>query len=760
MKQSFTYIIFILCITLSNSFYAQNSTSSWKPSYKSYESIEGDKWEVNSIPSKYQVFNLDVEAFFQQIQSAPNRVLAKSTSGKIISFPTMQGDLENYEVYDAPVLAQELQAELPSVRSFVGKSLRNENKIIRFSISLFGLKAIILNSQEGTQYIDCITKDRQSYIMYFKSDIDLIEGQINCLTEEEEFLDRLSYSVDDISYNRNANDGVLRNYRLALACTEEFSNYYVGVLGLSSATDLDKKDGVLNIMNDLMTRVNAVYENELSLTMTLIPNNRNVIFLEDTFLTNNVISTLINESQSFIDAFAGNANYDIGHMLSTSGSGLAQLYSPCTPNKARGVSGGLGGGPPVGIVYENVILHEMGHQYGATHTYNSTSCASSATAISAYEPGGGTTIMSYAGICGNTSNIQSTADDYFHQHSLVQMWSNINNNSNCAEQTVTGNSAPTSNAGGNFIIPIATPYKLVGFGNDSQGMESLTYCWEQYDLGPSVAFPTTTTSLGPLVRSFPPSVDNTRYIPRLADYVSNVNTSTQWEKLVFINRDINYRLTVRDNGLSGGQTSVDEMTVTVTNTSGPFNVTSQNTNGISYDGNSIQTINWNVGNTNSGLINTTNVNILLSTDGGLNFDIVLLANTPNDGSEDVIMPNIDSSTCRIMVEAVNNIFYNINARDFEIEESLSLDDQLFENSLLVYPNPNKGEFNVKFTSAITNPVNMNIYDIRGRKVFGNVYNKGVADFNEVIRLNSIQSGVYLLEITTGESSVIKKIVIE
>lgn len=759
MKKIFTHIALVLCVVISSNIYAQNSASIWKPSSKNYESIQGDKWDVNSVPLNYQVFYLDVDSFFQQIQSAPNRVLAKSASGIIISFPTMEGDLENYEVYDAPVLAQELQAELPNVRSFIGKSLRNENKIIRFSISLFGLKAIILNAEEGTQYIDCITKDRQSYMMYFKRDIDPIEAQINCLTDDQEFSSQMSNAFDGTELNRNADDGVLRDYRLALSCTEEFSTYYVNSLGLTSATDTVKKDAILNVMNDFMTRVNGVYETELSLTMTLISNNRDVIFLQDSFLTNETIATLINESQTFINAFAGSGNYDIGHMLSTSGSGLAQLYSPCTGNKARGVSGGLGG-PPIGLVYENVILHEMGHQYGATHTFTAPGCSGTYTAGSAVEPGGGTTIMSYAGICGSAANIQATADDYFHQFSIQQMWNYIRfGDGSCAAQTNTFNDEPTVDAGSNYIIPVGTPYRLVGFGSDSNGDNSLTYTWEQTDANGPEAIPTITSATGPVVRSFPPSISSTRYVPRLEDYVTLVNNSTDWEKLVVVSRDLSFAFTARDNDIAGGQTATDFMTVTLDNSAGPFRVTSQNTPSTVYQGNSVQNITWSVSNTTSAPINTSNVNILLSTDGGLNFDIVLLANTPNDGSEDVTMANVDSSTCRIMVEAVNNIFYNINARDFEIEESLSLDDQLLENSLLVFPNPNKGEFNIKFNSVIRNPVSVNIYDIRGRRVFDNVYNEK-ADFNEVIRLDAIQSGMYLLEITAGESSIIKKIVIE
>lgn len=756
--KKFTRIFWVFIFAQLNlaTLFAQDGSDIWVE--VSETTIATPRFKVNSMPMNYSTFNLDFDTLFSRLESAPNRKLSNTVPGIVVSFPLMKGGFEDFEVYDAPVLSDQLQSNLPSARSFIGKSVTNKHKVIRFSMSDMGFKGLILNDKEGTQYIDCLTRDRQYYMQYFKKDINPEEGHVVCLTEEQEFTDEIISSIENSNLNRNVDDGTLREFRLALACTQEFSSFYITQLNLASATDTVKKDAILNVMNDIMTRVNAVYENELSLTMTIVDDNRNVIFLQDSFLSNNDIGALINQSQTFIDIFVGDANYDIGHMLSTSGSGLAQLFSPCTDNKARGVSGGLS--PiPQGVVFENTLMHEMGHQYGAFHTYNTTNCFGPASANSAYEPGGGTTIMSYAGICGSNSNIQAEADTYFHQNSLDQMWSNLTaGNSTCAQQTSTNNASPISDAGNDFIIPIGTPYKLIGIGTDTDGTESLTYAWEQYDLGPSIPAPTNFTVDGPIIRSFPPSINSTRYIPRLQDYVNNVNSSTTWEKLALVNREINFSLVVRDNDISGGQSDVDFMEITVDNSGGPFNVTSQNSPSILYQGNSTQTITWNTANTNQAPFNTANVNILLSTDGGLNFDTVLLTNTPNDGSEDVVMANVNSTTCRIMVEAVNNIFYNINTTNFEVEESLSIDDQEFEDSLSIYPNPNKGEFNIKFTSAITDPVVLNVYDIRGRIIFQNVYEQ-VTDFEEPIKLDAVQSGVYLLGISTGKKSITKKIII-
>lgn len=738
-------VIVILFFTISLK--SQNSSNIWAQASS-----------INNLPDRIYTpndelyFNLDFENLKQILANAPDRKLANGVSNVIINFPTSKGDFEDFKIFEASVLDSELQSTHSELASYIGKSIKNPNKTIRLSTSNVGMKAIIIGGNEGTEYIEPTYYSSNVYTVFLRSNLPSEIDSFECL-----FDDSVANQIqnDDNVLSRNANDGQLREFRLALGCTQEYAAYHVAQAGLQAGTDNQKKAAVLAEMNDVMTRVNAVYENDLSITMILVPTNTNVIFLTDTFLTNNNLGALIDESQQFIDAFVG-SNYDIGHMLCTGPGGLAQLFSPCTNNKARGVTGST---IPAGVGFEGILMHEMGHQYGSLHTFNgnTSSCLNNRSASAAYEVGSGTTIMAYPGICG-VQNVQTNRDLYFHQKSLESMWSNITmGNSTCANLIPTNNAAPIAEAGLSYTIPIGTPYKLTGSSTDLDGIDTHTYVWEQYDLGPA-GIPSPTDPLGPLVRSVLPSASPIRYMPRLQDVLVNGGNSTQWEVLSFIARPINYKLTVRDNDVVGGQIGVDE-TVVNTVASGFFRVTSQNTSNIVYDGNSTQTVTWDVAGTTGFGINTTQVNILLSTDGGLTFDNVLASGTPNDGSESVIMPNVDAAQCRIIVEAVGNIFYNVNLNNFQIQEQLSLDDFDMANNLKIYPNPSKGTFNVSFNSQSSKAIMINVYDIRGREIIKLNFQSSVR-FEETINLENLESGIYMLEISDGLQKTVKKIVLQ
>jgi hypothetical protein len=744
-----------VCIICGNTVNAQEIFNSWSAIEKVPTNLE--LFERTSMPSKFSLYELKLDEISQKLTNVVSRQDRDQVRGVVIGFPDANGINENYEIYDASVLEESLQNELPNVRSFIGYSIKNPKQIIRFSISLRGLNAIILNGVEGTQYLDSYSKNGLYGISYIQKEIPQDLEGIICHVLDDQASGIVSNRNAE-SQQRNADDGILRDFELALACTEEFSSYWVGQLGLNSASDFDKKDGVLSVLNDIMTRVNAVYEIDLGLAMTIVANNRNIIFLSDTFLDNDDLSQLLDDSQTWIDLLLFQ-DYDIGHMLCTSSGGLAQLFTPCSQNNAKAASGTFSG-IPSGYSFESTIMHEMGHQFGAFHTYNSNACAGPSTPSSAYEPGGGTTIMSYAGICASSSNIQANADRYFHQNSILQMWSFVSSPSvNCDDEISTSNNAPVSGAGNDYTIPAGTPYKLEGTGSDADGDASLTYCWEEFDLGAS-GLPTITSVDGPIVRSFPPEVSSVRYIPRLEDYLNNVNNSTTWEKLTLVNRDINFRLTVRDNDARGGQTAADAMVITVDNSAGPFNVTSQNTTDIIYQGGSTQTVTWNVSNSDSGAINESLVNILLSTDGGLNYDVIL-SDTANDGSTDVVLPNIEASNCRVMVAAANNIFFNINTNDFVIEQNLSISEQDLNDALSIYPNPANESIFINFRNIKTRGQSgISIYDLRGRLIFNSVTNMNASNNIKEVNVSQLQSGVYLLKIDVDFQSVVKRIIIE
>ncbi|MCF1420815.1 zinc-dependent metalloprotease [Mangrovimonas futianensis] len=662
MRKNYTKsFLFLLIFGFSLSLFSQNEKGVWTKTTNK-NTRNATLAFGKAFPSKAEFYQLDLGLLKSKLQSAPNRRTNQGTSNLIIEFPNSLGGFEAFRIKEASVMHEDLQANFPNIRSYVGTSVNHPGRKIRFSITPKGLHTMTLGNIEATEYIDPYMNSEDTYMVYSKKDLPVINDFV-CEFEDDS-MDSNKNNVQSQFFN--ADDGLLRDYRLALASTIEYSEFHWMAAGLTVLdSEADKKAAVLAAMVVTMTRVNGIYEQDLSVTMTLVPDNLDIIYITSDSFDNNNASTLINQSQTVITSVIGTANYDIGHTFSTGGGGLAGLGVVCnSTQKARGITGSPS---PVGDAYDvDYVAHEIGHQFGAPHTFNGNTgnCAgSNRTASNAYEPGSGTTIMAYAGICA-PQNIQSNSDDYFHQKSLQMMWDVITTSANCATTTDTGNSAPTSDAGSDYLIPMLTPYKLMGASTDVDGIDTHTFTWEQYDLGPA-GVPTETTASGPMVRSFKGTENPIRYIPNLQDlYITN--GSTDWEKLSGVARDLNFRLTVRDNDEAGGQTAVDEMTATVTTSAGPFLVTSQTEDQLVWTPNETETVTWDVAGTTGNGVNTANVNILLSTDGGLTYGTILAANTPNDGSEAITVPNVSAPYCRIMVEAAGNIFFSVNQKFFAV----------------------------------------------------------------------------------------------
>ncbi|WP_347373217.1 reprolysin-like metallopeptidase [Aequorivita sp. Q41] len=711
------------------------------------ETQHRQKADRNTMPQEYNLFELNSAALIAILADAPARNAGKSNV--IVDLPTNNGEVQKFQVFEASVMEPALQAKHPNIRSYVAQGIDDPSAIARFSVSNIGLNAMISSPKFSTIYIDPYTQDKNFYISYNISSLPSDPNGFECLNDDDE-------APVILSENKNANDGMLRTFRAAVACTGEYALFHLNRQGIpTTATDAVKKAAVLEAMNTTMTRVNGVYERDLAVTMVLVANQEDIIFLNSSTdpFTNNNAGTLINQSQTVIDAEIGSANYDIGHTFSTGAGGLAQLRVPCTASKARGVTGT---NSPVGDFYDiDYVAHEMGHQFGATHTFNN-SCGGNRTDSTAMEPGSGSTIMAYAGIC--SPNVQSRSDDYFTAISIQQMWSNVKSGSSqCATQTATGNLPPTADAGPDVVIPKGTPFILKGAATDPDGANVLSHCWEQMDNQIGSMPPQSTSVFGPLFRSIDPLPDPERYMPALATVLNNQTKST-WEVVPTVGRSLRFRYTVRDNALAGGATASDNMFVTVDGTAGPFVVTSQATP-TTWTTQSTATVTWDVAGTDVAPVNSPNVDIMFSTDGGLTYPVMVAANVPNNGSAVVNVPNLNTTTGRLMIKSSNNIFYDLNDAVITVDGVVGVGEFTFEN-FAVYPNPSNGTFNLSFKPASNDNIEVSLYDLRGRAINQFTFDDVTASstFSKQLDYGYVESGMYFLVVKNGTKVTTKKVI--
>jgi hypothetical protein len=615
------------------------------------------------LANSYQLYNIDVLDIKRTLENAPERYRTALNDSKIIlTFPNRKGELQHFRIIEAPIMTPELAAKFPMIKTYIGQGVEDPTAVLNLSIGTDGLHAMIRAAGKAPFFIDPYNKDRTKYICYSKADLPT-QSQFVCgVTDDRHATGHGGSTIG----TRNIIDGVMRTYNLVVATTIEYSAFHLTNQSIASgASTATKKAAVLSAIVATINRVKGIFETEFSATFVLNANQDLVIFIDSDNFTDNNASALINESQTEIDNIIGNANYDVGHTFSTGGGGLASLGGICTATqKARAITGSSS---PINDSYDvDFVAHEMGHHFGANHTYNGTGAGNCNTSVSstAAEPGGGTTIMAYAGICASL-NVQNNSDAYFHILSLKEVNNRFTNTGNftnpaylqCASNTNTGNQEPIANAGNDYTIPNGTAFVLSGSANDSDG-DALTYCWDQLDLAQPNVYPlASTTTTGPLYRSVTPTANPSRFMPAF-ETVYNGSVQSTWEVTPTVARSLNFNLTARDNRADGGQSTSSDMVVTVAAV-GPFQVTSQNTVETWATGES-KTILWDVAGTTANGINVANVEITLVNSSGTVLS-TLAASTPNDGSESITVPNVTNSDTRIQVTAIGNVFYALNS---------------------------------------------------------------------------------------------------
>jgi len=630
--------------------FAQQKNSFWETTKGTTKVLD----ERMQLP-KNHLFNLNIEALKSKLSNSPKRNSNIKTSSVQIGLPNADGQIELFAIYENSIMEPALAARYPEIKSYMGVGVDNPSTSVYFSITPLGFKSMTLYADKAAVFIEPYSEDLTTYSVYKKSDKKQAFTAFEC-----SILDEVAPQVDQTMLRPNADDAKLRTFRLAMSCTGEYTAYFGGTKALALAA-----------INNTMTRVNGVFEKDFSARMVLISNNDAVIYTSassDPYSPSSSMSNWNSQLQSTLTSVIGESNYDVGHLFgATGGGGNAGCIGCVCVNGQKG-SGytSPADGIPQGDNFDiDYVAHELGHQFGANHTFSMNNEGTGAN----MEPGSGSTIMGYAGI--TSQDIQAHSDAYFHAISIEQVTNNIKNKT-CPTLTNTGNSIPTANAGSDYTIPKSTPFMLTGSSTDADG-DILTYNWEQMNnasssqTGANSAASATKTT-GPNFRSYSSTTSPTRYFPNMSRVLAGATTTSgseiTVEALSSVARTLNFRLTVRDNRAGGSANNSDDMVVTVNSTAGPFVVNSPNT-AVSYAGGSSQTVTWSVAGTTANGVNCANVDILISTDGGTTWS-TLLASTPNDGSQDVTIPNTPGTQNRIMVKGTNHIFFDVSNTNFTI----------------------------------------------------------------------------------------------
>jgi hypothetical protein len=703
-------------------------------------------------PEKFKVFTLNIPEIRNILNTAPQeKNIQVKNSNVILSLPLPGGGFGRFKIVESPIMEKGLADKFPEIKTYMGQGIDDPYATVRFDLTPLGFHAMIMTASDMI-FIDPYAKgDTYNYITYYKKDYKPINKKFSCKV------------IDDNKTNYNPQtkniffaEGQLRTYRVAIGATGEYTAYFGGTVS----------QGLAAIVVSL-NRVDGVYEREVSVRMILVANNNLIVFTNASTdpYTNNDGEAMLGQNQVTCDNIIGSANYDIGHVFSTGGGGVAYLGCVCEAGmKAQGVTGSSA---PVGDPYDiDYVAHEMGHQFGGNHTFNcvTESCGGgNREAGAAYEPGSGSTIMAYAGIC-YPNDLQNNSDAYFVLKSLLEIasYTTYGNGNSCAQITTTGNHNPvvTVGAGGN-TIPKSTPFSLTGSAIDADN-DSLVYCWEEYDLGPAGNW-NNPSGNAPIFRSFAPTTSGTRIFPKLTYLLSN--TQHIGEILPTYARDLNFYLIARDNKPGGGGTGYSSiLSLSVTDNAGPFLVTSPNT-AVTWNANLPQTVTWDVANTNLSPVNCTNVNIKLSTDGGYTFPIILISNTSNDGSEAVNLSMVQTSTARIEVEAVGNVFFDISNTNFTIStvsgirnlESPPVDFKLLQN----YPNPFNPSTMISFSISKKADVNLSVYDVTGKIVAKLIDNEIMTEgsYSYEFDGSTLASGIYFYKLNAGNFEETRKMVL-
>lgn len=702
------------------------------------------------LPDKFRLLRLNTSLLQGNQQAAE---AGRGAKGPLMNFPLPDGSLIAAELVESSILAPSLQARIPGVKTYQLIDPATGSSLGRITVAGNGITGILFAKDQTVYFNPVDEESNRLHAVYYTRDV-VPPVPLACGVNDEPQHDEATTGA-----RVNAGDCQLRTYRLAVAATGEYTAWAGSV------------SNALTYITTTVNTVNAIYERDATIRFNLVDITP-VIFTDatsDPYTTTTLNSGVLDANNATLNSVYTVNGYDLGIVFHNGwNGGLAQLNAVCNTGKGRGGAGlafGFGANPvqgPQGPAFDGTVAHELAHEFSATHSFSATngSCGANISAGTSWEPGGGSTIMAYAGVCTNNA-YQQGSDLYFHVGNVQQIatYATTGTGNSCAVRTVLQNVAPVVTvAASAYTIPPSTPFILTCQTSDANG-NNLSYTWEQMDVGASSAAPSAFSSTGANFRSFPPNSSPTRYLPNIASVVAGFTPT--YEVLSSVDRTLNFRVNVRDNASGGGCNSQADIAVNVNTTSGAFVVTSQNTP-TTYiaNGTNTMTITWANGITASAPFNSPNVRILFSPDGGNNFSYVLASSVANNGSATVVVPNIPTTSGRIMVRSVENIFYNINTANVTITSACGAEGATLTPAATVSAGPGNAALNLSIAPNYGDPImpisgTLTTDDLNSTTAVNNSVTGGCSNFNgnqmryDIYNFQVPVSGTYGLQKNTG-----------
>jgi subtilisin-like proprotein convertase family protein len=624
-------------------------------------SLAGQAWvdtDIHGIRGNRQIapkvargLIVDMDALRHELWPAPHETITSAeTSSATLLLPTPDGQTATFRIvaYDAVGDPD----RYPDIRTWYGLNTNDPDQTVFLDWTDQGFHASIRGGSGPSWYIDpVVVGDLVHYQAYFRKGLTDNTPAFDCSTKTEE----LPGLTEIENTDKSAGDCVLRQYRVAITSTPQYSNYHSAFSSIQSGL-------VQSAIVTTINRINQVYTHDLSIRLQLMAGNERLYFYDEATspFSSNLVADLVNQNIAVQEGIVPLSDFDLGHIYTKGiNSGRAFPHASCVDAlKSGGATSRVEpAGDPFTIDY---VAHEIGHQFGALHTQNNQCNYNQGSGM---EPGSGSTIMGYAGIC--IPNVQLNSDDYFHGRSVQEITDFTENpftGGLCAQEINNSLFNPQVGSVTDKTIPKGTPFKLTG---QASGSDRISYNWEQYDPELGQMPPQGDSEEGPLFRSFRPTAEPHRYFPKLTAVING--TAPEWEILPQVARDLNFRLTINHAKAAYGCAGEEDVKLIVDGNFGPFEVTDPaDTN--QWNIGQIAQVQWDVAGTDAPSFSSPQVDILLSVDNGRTFAPILLSQ-PNNGLAEISVPLIETDSARIMVRSSKNYFYNVSPKSFRIVDS-------------------------------------------------------------------------------------------